>query len=143
MNFIRLLSGDAEITKLVHSEKDIVLSSIITVKYGDKVWTVHGGNNSKLMELNGNYLCYYSIMRDAHEEGYKCMDCFGTCGYANPDKDNPIYGIHSFKKRLGGEYTEFIGEFDLITNKFMYSMFKLLIPIYRKIKRNKNKKDED
>ena len=66
-------------------------------------------------------------------------------GYANPDKNNPIYGIHSFKKRLGGEYTEFIGEFDLITNKFMYFMFKTLIPIYRKIKRNKsiNKKDED
>ena len=126
-------------------EKDIVLSSIITVKYGDKVWTVHGGNNSKLMELNGNYLCYYTIMRDAHEEGYKCMDCFGTCGYANPDKNNPIYGIHSFKKRLGGEYTEFIGEFDLITNNFMYFAFKTLIPIYRKIKRNKsiNKKDED
>ena len=124
-------------------EKEIVLSSIITVKYGDKVWTVHGGNNSKLMELNGNYLCYYSIMRDAHEEGYKCMDCFGTCGYANPDKNNPIYGIHSFKKRLGGEYTEFIGEFDLITNKFMYFVFKTLIPIYRKIKRKKKKKGED
>ena len=124
-------------------EKELVLSSIITVKYGDKVWTVHGGNNSKLMELNGNYLCYYTIMRDAHEEGYKCMDCFGTCGYANPDKNNPIYGIHSFKKRLGGEYTEFIGEFDLITNKFMYFVFKTLIPIYRKIKRKKKKKGED
>lgn len=114
-------------------DEEIVLSSIITVKYGDKVWTVHGGNNSKLMSLNANYLCYFEIMKDAYNEGYKVMDCFGTCGIPNPDKDNPIFGIHSFKKRLGGEYTEFIGEFDLITNKFMYFIFNKLVPIRRKI----------
>ncbi len=121
-------------------EKEIVLSSIITVKYHDMVWTVHGGNNSKLMNLNGNYLCYYTIMKDAYDEGYKKLDCFGTCGYANPDKKNPIYGIHNFKKRLGGEFTEFIGEFDLVTNKFMYTVFTKLVPIYRKIKRKISKR---
>ena len=62
------------------------------------------------------------------------IDFFGCSGEANPDKSNPTYGVHNFKKRLGGEYTEFIGEFDLITNKFMYTLYKKLIPIYRKIK---------
>ena len=107
-NEIDKLNKDLDNIKKVN-EDEVVLSSIITVKYGDKVWTVHGGNNSILMELNGNYLCYYTIMKDAYDEGYKCMDCFGTCGIANPEPNNPIYGIHSFKKRLGGEYTEFIG----------------------------------
>lgn len=115
-------------------QDEVILSSIITVKYGDIVWTVHGGNNSILMGLNANYLLYYTIMKDAYDNGYKWLDCFGTCGIANPDKSNPIYGIHSFKKRLGGEYIEFIGEFDLITNKIMYSIYKKLIPLYRKIK---------
>lgn len=122
-------------------EKEVVLSSIITVKYKDTVWTVHGGNNSKLMKLNGNYECYWKIIKDANSEGYKYVDCFGTCGIANPDKSNPIYGIHSFKKRLGGEYIELIGEFDLITNRLMYFVYKWLIPIYRKIKRKKVIKD--
>ena len=133
-NQVAKLKKDLEEIKKI-DEKEVVLSSIITVKYGDKVWTVHGGNNSILMNLNANYLLYYTIMKDAYDEGYKCMDCFGTCGIANPDKDNPIFGIHSFKKRLGGEYTEFIGEFDLITNKFMYTTYKKLIPLYRKIKK--------
>ena len=133
-NQLAKLNKDLEEIKKI-DEKEVVLSSIITVKYGDKVWTVHGGNNSILMNLNANYLLYYTIMKDAYDEGYKCMDCFGTCGIANPDKDNPIFGIHSFKKRLGGEYTEFIGEFDLITNKFMYTAYKKLIPLYRKIKK--------
>ena len=131
-------------TQLNHIEKDyeeikklkdekIVLSSIITVKYKDTVWTVHGGNNSILMNLNANYLVYYQIIKDAIQDGYKTVDFFGTCGIANPPKDNPIYGIHSFKKRLGGEYTEFIGEFDLIINKPMYFLFTKLVPIYRNI----------
>lgn len=115
-------------------KKEVVLSSIITVKYGDKVWTIHGGNSTLLRNLNSNYLLYHEIIKDAHKDGYKIIDFFGTSGEANPSKENPIYGIHNFKKRLGGEYTEFIGEFDLITNKFMYFIYKKLIPIYRKIK---------
>ena len=115
-------------------KEEIILSSIITVKYGDKVWTIHGGNSTLLRNLNSNYLLYYQIILDAYNDGYKVIDFFGTSGEANPSKKNPIYGIHNFKKRLGGDYIEFIGEFDLITNKFMYFIYKKLIPIYRKIK---------
>ncbi len=116
-------------------EDNLVLSSILTAKYGNKVWTVHGGNHTLLRELNANYLIYYEIIKDAKEEGYELIDFFGTTG--DPKKDNPIYGIHLFKKRLGGEYTEFIGEFDLVTNRFMYFIFQKLIPIYRNIKRKR------
>lgn len=115
-------------------KEHIILSSIITVKYGDKVWTIHGGNSNILRELNSNYLLYYQIIKDAHEEGYKIVDFFGTSGIANPDKSNPIFGIHSFKKRFGGEYTEFIGEFDLVIHKLMYFAYKKLLPVYRKMK---------
>lgn len=116
-------------------KEHIILSSIITVKYGNKVWTVHGGNSNILRELNSNYLLYYQIIQDANKEGYKIVDFFGTSGIANPDKSNPIFGIHSFKKRFGGEYTEFIGEFDLIINNFLYFCYQKLLPIYRKIKK--------
>ena len=121
----------------IHTIKqdNIILSSIITVKYGDKVWTVHGGNSNILRELNSNYLLYYEIIKDANKEGYKVVDFFGTSGIANPDKSNPIFGIHSFKKRFGGEYTEFIGEFDLIIHKCLYLGYKKLLPLYRKIKK--------
>lgn len=121
-------------------EDEVVLSSIITVKYNDKVWTIHGGNTTLLRNLNSNYWLYYNIIKDAHDEGYKVIDFFGTSGIANPDKNNPIYGIHNFKKRLGGEYTEFIGEYDLITNKFMYDLYNIVVPIRRKIVKAKLRK---
>ena len=126
-----------ELDDIKKIDKDeIILSSIMTAKYKDKVWTIHGGNSTLLRELNSNYLLYLEIIKDAHDEGYKLIDFFGCSGEANPDKSNPTFGIHNFKKRLGGEYTEFIGEFDLITNKFMYFVYKKLIPIYRKMKKH-------
>lgn len=115
------------------------LSSIITAKYGDKVWTIHGGNSSKLRELNSNYLIYYEIIKDAVNDKYKVIDFFGTS--YNPVTTDPEYGIYLFKKRLGGEYTEFIGEFDLIINRKMYFLFNKLLPIYRKIVKKKNRKE--
>ena len=119
-------------------EDRIPLSSIITAKYGDKVWTIHGGNHSSLRSLNSNYLIYFEIIKDAVEEGYKTIDFFGTS--YNPSQDDPEYGIWLFKKRLGGEYTEFIGEFDYIFKKGVYRLFKILIPIHRKLSKIKSKK---
>ena len=114
-------------------EEELVLSSIITVKYGNKVWTVHGGNSNELRFLNSNYYLYHQIIKDAHEDGYKLIDFFGTMGRNNINKNENIMGIHSFKKRLGGEYIEFVGEFVLIGNKLLYTLYNTLVPIRRKI----------
>lgn len=126
-----------EICKI--KDKKIILSSILTAKYGNKVWTVHGGNHTLLRFLNANYFIYYTIIKDAKEEGYEYIDFFGTTG--NPTKDNPIYGIHLFKKRLGGEYLEFIGEFDYVIKPFMYFLFQKLVPCYRNIIKKRSKKE--
>ena len=128
-----------ELSKI--KEKKYTLSAILTAKYGNKVWTLHGGNSTLLRELNANYFIYYEIIKDAKLENYDVIDFFGTTG--NPVKENPVYGIHLFKERLGGEYTEFIGEFDLVTNKFMYFLYKTLIPIRHKLQRLKYQKKKN
>jgi len=116
-------------------DKELVLSSMITVKYQDTVWTVHGGNKNVLRFLNANYWLYYTIIEDANKDGFKVVDFFGTTG--NPDPSNHLYGIHLFKKRFGGKYIEFIGEFDFVTNKTMYFLYSTLIPLYRKFRRKR------
>ena len=128
----KVLKDIAELDKI--KEEEITLSSIMTCKYNDKVWTVHGGNATALRNLNANYITYFNIIKDAHEEGYKKIDFFGCSGDANPDKSSSIYGLHNFKKRLGGEYHEFIGEFDLITNKLIYDMYHVYVIVRKKIK---------
>ena len=110
-----------------------MITGILTVKYGNKVWTIHGGNYDIFRSLNANYILYYQILIDAKEQGYEVMDFFGTTGDSNPN--NKVYGIHLFKKRFGGEYTEFIGEFDLVLRPILYYLFLITIPPARKLKR--------
>lgn len=112
------------------SEKEIVLSAIITAKYQNKVWTIHGGNRTCLRYLNANYWLYYQIIEDAVKEGYQFVDFFGTTG--EPEKDNTVYGIHLFKKRFGGEYMEFIGQFDYIIHPILYFGYRKVFPKVRK-----------
>ncbi len=42
-------------------------------------------------------------------------------------------GLHEFKKKFGGDYVEFLGEFDYVTNPLMYFVFTKMVPLYRKI----------
>ena len=129
----RVLKDLDELNKV--KKEEITLSSIMTCKYADKVWTVHGGNATALRNLNANYYVYYNIIKDAHEEGYKLADFFGCSGVANPPKTSSIYGLHNFKKRLGGEYHEFIGEFDLVVNKPLNFVYKLYVSLRKKLRK--------
>jgi peptidoglycan pentaglycine glycine transferase (the first glycine) len=110
--------------------KGVIVSGYMIVYYGDKAWVLYAGNRSDLTETNANYLVYEHHIRYAYEKGYRVYDLFGTIG--DLSKDNPLLGLHEFKRKFAGEYTEFIGEFDLITQRFLYSFFVKVIPFYRK-----------
>ena len=43
-------------------------------------------------------------------------DFRGVSGDISPE--NPLYGLYRFKKGFGGEFTEFLGEFDLVLKPF-------------------------
>jgi peptidoglycan pentaglycine glycine transferase (the first glycine) len=85
-----------------------------------------------------NYLIYKNQVIDAHNNGYKIFDAFGTIG--DPKSDKSLVGLHEFKKKFGGEYIEFIGEFDYIQKKLIYLLFTKLVPYYRKLVNKRLKK---
>lgn len=107
------------------------------VKYNNKAWVLYAGNHNILTESYANYLTYFEHIKYCKENGIKIYDQFGTIG--DLSKDNPRIGLHEFKKKFGGDYVEFIGEFDYVINKFMYFVFTKLVPFYRKIVRRKGK----
>lgn len=117
----------------------ITLSAHMIIEYGDKAWVLYAGNHNILTETYVNYYTYSEHIRYCKEKGIKIYDQFGTIG--DLSKDNPCLGLHEFKKKFGGDYVEFIGEWDYITNHFMYFIFTKLVPIYRKIIRKRSKKE--
>ena len=109
----------------------IVVSSYLIVHYGNKSWALYAANDMNYKRLYANYLVYEKQIQDSKKRGMEIFDVFGTIG--EPTSDSQLVGLHDFKKKWGGEYTEFIGEFDYITNKFMYFLYNKLIPIRHKI----------
>ncbi len=118
---------------------DITLSAHMIIEYGDKAWVLYAGNHNDLSETYVNYNTYYEHIKYCKEKGIKIYDQFGTIG--DLSKNNPRLGLHEFKKKFGGDYIEFIGEWDYVRNPLMYFVFTKLVPIYRKIIRNKSKKE--
>ena len=131
-----------EIEKYIEYKKqygqDITLSAHMIIEYGNKAWVLYAGNHNIMSETYVNYYTYYEHIKYCKNKGIKIYDQFGTIG--DLSKDNPRLGLHEFKKKFGGDYVEFIGEWDYITNKPMYFIFTKLVPMYRKMIRKKSKK---
>jgi len=115
-------------------ENNITLSAHFIIEYGNKSWVLYAGNHNILSETYTNYKTYETHIKHYHNKGIKIYDQFGTIGDIR--KDNPLIGLHEFKKKFGGNYVEFIGEFDYILNKPMYIIFTKLVPFYRNIIKN-------
>lgn len=109
----------------------IILNAHFIIEYGDKAWVLYAGNHNILSETGSNYKVYQTHLEYCYNKKIKIYDQFGTIGDIR--EDNPLYGLHDFKKKFGGNYIEFIGEFDLVTNKIMYFAFTKLVPLYRKL----------
>lgn len=118
--------------------EEIILNGHVIMEYGDKAWVLYAGNHNILMDSYSNYKVYNDHIKYCYNHGIKMYDQFGTIG--DLSKDNPRLGLHEFKKKFGGDYVEFMGEFDLVTKKFMYFVFNKLVPIYRNKVRKKAKK---
>ena len=112
-------------------KENLVVSSYLTVKYNDKTWALYAANDMDYKNYFPNYLVYQKQIADSFNEGYKVFDVFGTIG--DPNSSSHLVGLHDFKKKWGGEYIEFIGEFDYILKPFLNFIYTKIIPIRHKI----------
>ncbi len=118
---------------------ELTLSAHMIIEYGDKAWVLYAGNHNILTETYVNYNTYFEHIKYCKEKGIKVYDQFGTIG--DLKTDNPRLGLHEFKKKFGGDYIEFMGEWDYVTNKLMYFIFTKLVPFYRNAVKKKSKKE--
>lgn len=115
----------------------IILNGHYIIRYGDVAWVLYAGNHNILTDTYANYKTYMEHIKYFSDK-VKVYDQFGTIG--NIDKNDPLYGLDEFKKKFGGDYVEFMGEFDLVLNKLMYIVFTKLVPIYRNVVKSIAKK---
>lgn len=118
-----------------------VVSAYFMVYYGNKSWYLYGANDMEYKDAYANYKIFDYQVRNAKKEGIEIFDEFGTIG--EPNGQNSLVGIHNFKKKWGGEYLEFVGEFDYVLNRLLYFMYMKLIPVRRKLVNRKLRKENE
>ena len=107
---------------------------LICPKTNHAMWTLYIGNNDLATYTFSVNRAYYEAIKYAQEQGLEFLDLFGTCGEPQTTEKN-YSGIHEYKRKLGGTYTEFIGEFDIILKPFWYKVLPILLKVYRKLRK--------
>lgn len=110
-----------------------VIASTLALILKDKAWYLYGASSNEYRNVMPNYLLQWEMICWARNHGATMYDFRGVSG--DLDENNPLYGLYRFKKGFNGEFTEFIGEWDLVYSPFFYWLWNRVIPLYMKITR--------
>ncbi|MEA2056874.1 MAG: peptidoglycan bridge formation glycyltransferase FemA/FemB family protein [Patescibacteria group bacterium] len=102
---------------------DTTLASWIIFKLNDTLYYPYGASRSIHRKLMASNLMMWEMIVWGKNQGCKIFDMWGSLG-PKPDKKNPWYGFHRFKKGYGGDLMRFIGTYDLVLNYPLYGFFR-------------------
>ena len=100
------------------STKRKAIAGTLAIWYGDKVWYLYGASSNEDRNYMPNYLLQWEMIRWAVEKGCRVYDFRGVPG--DVGEDHPLYGLVKFKRGFNGDYTEFVGEMDLVLSRFWF-----------------------
>ena len=112
--------------------QDIYLSGSIYLHFGGKSWYLYGASENILRDTMPSSAMQWAMISDSVDLGCYLYDFRGVSGDLNPE--NPLYGLYRFKKGFNGNFVEFIGEFDLVINNFIYTLYKKAFPKFKEIR---------
>lgn len=149
MQNIRIKKSDSLINKKMISDKKItkykneiikatnlytkystetIIGGIIIIKNNREIYFMDEAFNKDLGEFYSSHLIKWEIIKKYLEEGYKIFN-FGYI--KNNDKKN---GNYTFKMGFGGKVYEYIGNYDLVINKYLYNIVKIIVFVKEKLK---------
>lgn len=129
------IEKDIDYFKNINKDENIVIGSLVCTYSKTGAWSLYIGNDDTALYTGAVNRLYYEFIKDAYENKYEYFDLFGVVGDPETKYKN-LAGIYEYKKKFGGEYIEFIGEFDLVNKKFWYYVLPILLKIYRNIRKN-------
>ena len=99
------------------------IGAILIIKNNREIYFMDEVYNKELSKFYSSHLIKWEIIKKYLDEGYKIFN-FGSI--KNMDKKN---GNYLFKMGFGGKVYETIGSYDLVINKWLYGIVKLISKI--------------
>lgn len=107
----------------------VIIGAILIIKNNREIYFLDEGYNKDLSLFYSSHLIKWEIIKKYLSQGIKIFN-FGNI--KSMDKKN---GNYLFKMGFGGKIYESIGTYDLVINKWLYKIIKLIYTIKNKIKR--------
>ena len=128
---------DKEIKEIIDEgldvDKDVNLGAKLIIMQGNNVWNVNMYTFKTLLNFRAAFALHSYAIDDLYNLGAKTYDFEGISGSLDPNDE--YYGQNDFKKSFGGDYLEFLGEFDAIFDKKKYERWHKLSILRSKIRR--------
>lgn len=110
--------------------QDKPIAGALAFTIGDKAWYIYGASLSQHRNVMPNHLVQWTVINWAKERGCVMYDFRGV---PVADPGHPLYGLYRFKKGFNGDYTEFVGEYDLVLSPAWYAMWQVGLPRYYRL----------
>lgn len=107
-----------------------IIGAVLIIKNNREVYFLYEGYNKDLQDFYSSHLIKWEIIKKYLTLGYKIIN------FGNIKNMNKTNGDYLFKMGFGGKVYEYIGTYDLIVNKWLYRLIKLI----NKIKKILSKK---
>ena len=117
-----------------------VIAGTLAFYCGDVTWYLYGASGNKRRNVMPNNNLQWEMIRWAKSLDCKTYDLRGVP--PTDDPSNPLAGLYRFKKGFGAEFTEFIGDYDLVLSPCWYYLWKKMVPLYLKYTHRKRGQEE-
>lgn len=107
----------------VEDGEELILSGAMFMIYGGEVTYLFSGNYDKYMNFNAQYAIQWHMIDYAIKNNLSKYNFYGISGIF--DRKDPDYGVYEFKRGFNGYVVEYIGEFELIVDKFTHTLLNL------------------
>lgn len=106
---------------LKYNPDGIILSSALIIKWKDEIYLIMDGMDNKYKHFSGKHLLLWKLMIRYSKLGFKKFNLGGLSNITKPSKYN---GLNEFKLNFNPKVIEYAGDFELITNKPLYFMYR-------------------
>lgn len=100
------------------------LAAYIFFTFNNVLYYPYGASTRIHREVMAPTALFWEAIKFGKQKGCQIFDMWGTPG-PNPNPKDPWFGFHRFKEGFGAQLVEFVGTYDLVIDRFLYSLFNL------------------
>lgn len=97
-----------------------MVSGAILFRMGREAVYVYGASDNEHRNLMPNHLLQWTMMQWARAQGCEVYDFRGVTREVDGEPVGDLGGLNRFKRGFAAEYSEYIGEYDLVFSPFWY-----------------------